>query len=164
MVASIASDSPKVGSAHQKRASSGIDSNVVIRTLREHPGAMKTFGENLIFQLNRLDNGPEDLCVALLILKVRASERPADQRRFCTFFSPRRAQSTFYTSTMPVSWSISSFASSSTCQTRARACVCSATRLTDAASAYLPSSSSSAPEQHSATYLSVQAAPDTPRP
>ena len=72
MVASLGgTGSPALSAPTHKRSASQADSNVVIRTLRQHPGAMKTFGENLIFQLNRLDGSAENLCVALLILKVR---------------------------------------------------------------------------------------------
>ncbi|GAA5940481.1 Ldb17p [Sporobolomyces koalae] len=44
--------------------------NFVLETLKERGETCKTFGENIIFILNRADGTPDSLCVALLILKV----------------------------------------------------------------------------------------------
>ena len=94
MVASLGgTGSPALNASTHKRAGSQVDTNVVIRTLRQHPGAMKTFGENLIFQLNRLDGSAENLCVALLILKVRieAATELKPQVLYVLFTSPGTA-------------------------------------------------------------------------
>ncbi len=78
---------------HKKSSSSGGDrDNLVLKILKDKLGESKTFGENLIFILNRLSKSssavreasrltysadssshqasPEDLCVSLLILKI----------------------------------------------------------------------------------------------
>lgn len=44
--------------------------NRIIRILVRRGGNSATFGENLIFMLNRAKHTPEDLCVQLLILKL----------------------------------------------------------------------------------------------
>ncbi|KAF8523800.1 hypothetical protein BU17DRAFT_43493 [Hysterangium stoloniferum] len=44
--------------------------NRVIRILLRRLGSSKTFGENLIFMLNRADGSPEDRCMQLLVLKI----------------------------------------------------------------------------------------------
>ncbi|TBU39340.1 hypothetical protein BD309DRAFT_440440 [Dichomitus squalens] len=44
--------------------------NRVLRTLMSRAGSSPTFGENLIFMLNRADRTPEDLCMQLLVLKL----------------------------------------------------------------------------------------------
>ncbi|KAI8451175.1 hypothetical protein BY996DRAFT_4586336, partial [Phakopsora pachyrhizi] len=45
--------------------------NIVIETMKHRLGETKTFGENLIFILNRASHSsPEGLCVSLLILKI----------------------------------------------------------------------------------------------
>lgn len=58
--ASSHSTASKVTRTHQKKASSGSgdieereEANVVLRTIRDYMGSHKTFGENLIFILNR---------------------------------------------------------------------------------------------------------------
>ncbi|ORX33276.1 hypothetical protein BD324DRAFT_640340 [Kockovaella imperatae] len=44
--------------------------NRVLMVLMKRLGSSKTFGENVIFMLNRAKNTPEDLCMQLLILKI----------------------------------------------------------------------------------------------
>ncbi|KAF8062409.1 hypothetical protein FPV67DRAFT_270108 [Lyophyllum atratum] len=44
--------------------------NRVLRVLLRRLGSSKTFGENMIFMLNRAGRTPEDLCMQLLILKI----------------------------------------------------------------------------------------------
>ncbi|GFZ49036.1 hypothetical protein JCM24511_06786 [Saitozyma sp. JCM 24511] len=44
--------------------------NRVLMVLMRRLGSSKTFGENVIFMLNRAENTPEDLCMQLLILKI----------------------------------------------------------------------------------------------
>ena len=44
--------------------------NRVLRILMSRAGSSPTFGENLIFMLNRADRTPEDLCMQLLVLKL----------------------------------------------------------------------------------------------
>ncbi|GAA5999166.1 Ldb17p [Rhodotorula paludigena] len=44
--------------------------NTVLEVLREKEHESKTFGENIIFILNRADGTPDSLCVSLLILKI----------------------------------------------------------------------------------------------
>ncbi|BGP56906.1 hypothetical protein JCM8202_005719 [Rhodotorula sphaerocarpa] len=44
--------------------------NTVLEVLKVKEHESKTFGENVIFILNRADNTPDSLCVSLLILKI----------------------------------------------------------------------------------------------
>ncbi|KAJ7032502.1 hypothetical protein C8F04DRAFT_1357990 [Mycena alexandri] len=44
--------------------------NRVLRVLMRRWGSTKTFGENMIFMLNRAQRTPEDLCLQLLVLKI----------------------------------------------------------------------------------------------
>nr|GAT58111.1 predicted protein [Mycena chlorophos] len=44
--------------------------NRVLRVLMRRLGSSKTFGENMIFMLNRAERTPEDLCMQLLVLKL----------------------------------------------------------------------------------------------
>nr|XP_019008840.1 uncharacterized protein I206_06524 [Kwoniella pini CBS 10737]OCF47621.1 hypothetical protein I206_06524 [Kwoniella pini CBS 10737] len=44
--------------------------NRVLVVLMRRLGSSKTFGENMIFMLNRAENTPDDLCAQLLILKI----------------------------------------------------------------------------------------------
>ncbi|KAG7528622.1 hypothetical protein FFLO_06045 [Filobasidium floriforme] len=44
--------------------------NRVLGVLMSRLGNSKTFGENVIFMLNRCQNTPDDLCVQLLLLKI----------------------------------------------------------------------------------------------
>ncbi|KAM0750844.1 hypothetical protein T439DRAFT_325897 [Meredithblackwellia eburnea MCA 4105] len=46
------------------------DPNLVLEVLRMREGDSKTFGENIIFILNRSNGSPDSLCVSLLILKI----------------------------------------------------------------------------------------------
>ncbi|KAL0071200.1 pre-rRNA processing [Marasmius tenuissimus] len=45
-------------------------SNRVLRVLMRRLNSSKTFGENMIFMLNRAEHTPEDLCMQLLVLKL----------------------------------------------------------------------------------------------
>ncbi|KAI9635596.1 uncharacterized protein MKK02DRAFT_26305 [Dioszegia hungarica] len=45
-------------------------SNRVLMVLMRRLGSSKTFGENIIFMLNRAENTAEDMCMQLLILKM----------------------------------------------------------------------------------------------
>ncbi|KAJ2919761.1 hypothetical protein MD484_g678, partial [Candolleomyces efflorescens] len=51
-------------------AKSGEPSNRVVRVLMRRLGMSKTFGENMIFMLNRAKHTSEDMCMQLLILKL----------------------------------------------------------------------------------------------
>ncbi|KAJ7628756.1 hypothetical protein FB45DRAFT_834743 [Roridomyces roridus] len=44
--------------------------NRVLRVLMRRLGSSQTFGENMIFMLNRAQRTPEDLCMQLLVLKL----------------------------------------------------------------------------------------------
>ncbi|KAL8287609.1 hypothetical protein RQP46_003467 [Phenoliferia psychrophenolica] len=46
------------------------DPNLVLEVLKGREGDSKTFGENIIFILNRSNGSPDSLCVSLLILKI----------------------------------------------------------------------------------------------
>ncbi|KAI5480732.1 hypothetical protein MNV49_007659 [Pseudohyphozyma bogoriensis] len=46
------------------------EGNLVLKALKEREGDSKTFGENVIFILNRSNGTPDSLCVSLLILKL----------------------------------------------------------------------------------------------
>ncbi|KAK4694657.1 hypothetical protein P7C70_g8696, partial [Phenoliferia sp. Uapishka_3] len=46
------------------------DPNLVLEVLKGREGDSKTFGENIIFILNRSNGSPDSLCVSLLILKL----------------------------------------------------------------------------------------------
>lgn len=47
-----------------------ISNNLVLNVLTRRLGSSKTFGENLIFILNRARDSKEDVCVKLLVLKI----------------------------------------------------------------------------------------------
>ncbi|CAK5277961.1 unnamed protein product [Mycena citricolor] len=68
MVASLPSESEKHHS--DKHPSSSEPANRVLRILMRRLGSSKTFGENMIFMLNRAEHTPEDLCMQLLVLKL----------------------------------------------------------------------------------------------
>ncbi|GAA99104.1 uncharacterized protein L969DRAFT_49264 [Mixia osmundae IAM 14324] len=70
MVALAASKPNGDAKRSKKETSLDADANLVLRIMRRQLGSSKTFGENLIFILNRLDHSSESLCVALLILKI----------------------------------------------------------------------------------------------
>ncbi|KAF9463233.1 hypothetical protein BDZ94DRAFT_1259432 [Collybia nuda] len=69
MVASLLSDvdvpAPKPNGTELSESK-----NRVLRVLMRRLGSSKTFGENMIFMLNRAQRTPEDLCMQLLILKI----------------------------------------------------------------------------------------------
>ncbi|KAL5514679.1 hypothetical protein ACEPAG_1995 [Sanghuangporus baumii] len=46
------------------------ENNRVLRVLMLRLNSSKTFGENMIFMLNRAGRSPEDLCMQLLVLKI----------------------------------------------------------------------------------------------
>ncbi|KAL7413658.1 hypothetical protein BDY24DRAFT_389190 [Mrakia frigida] len=62
--AGSSTSTPVEGAGEAKRA------NRVLAVLLRRLGASKTFGENMIFMLNRAEATPEDLCMQLLILKI----------------------------------------------------------------------------------------------
>ncbi|KIK63179.1 hypothetical protein GYMLUDRAFT_41504 [Collybiopsis luxurians FD-317 M1] len=51
-------------------AAGGETGNRVLLVLMRRLGSSKTFGENMIFMLNRAQRTPEDLCTTLLVLKL----------------------------------------------------------------------------------------------
>ncbi|CAK5263316.1 unnamed protein product [Mycena citricolor] len=69
MVASLPSESEKHHS-DKHPSSSSEPANRVLRILMRRLGSSKTFGENMIFMLNRAEHTPEDLCMQLLVLKL----------------------------------------------------------------------------------------------
>ncbi|KAG7450939.1 uncharacterized protein BT62DRAFT_984253 [Guyanagaster necrorhizus] len=52
------------------REQSGVEQNRVLRVLMRRLGSSKTFGENMIFMLNRAQRTSDDLCMQLLVLKL----------------------------------------------------------------------------------------------
>ncbi|KAL4076866.1 hypothetical protein V8B97DRAFT_1511996 [Scleroderma yunnanense] len=59
--------------AHRKSAPSGMSANFcnrVLDVLKSRLGSSKTFGQNMIFMLNRASNSTEDLCMQFLVLKL----------------------------------------------------------------------------------------------
>ncbi|KAG6834984.1 hypothetical protein H0H93_005916 [Arthromyces matolae] len=65
MVASIGNQAEHITTTPESDSKNRL-LNVLMRRL----GATKTFGENMIYMLNRADRTPEDLCMQLLILKL----------------------------------------------------------------------------------------------
>ncbi|KAJ7050443.1 hypothetical protein C8F01DRAFT_1068001 [Mycena amicta] len=64
MVASLPNETPEhAGEPSEPR-------NRVLRVLMRRLGSSQTFGENMIFMLNRAERTPEDLCMQLLVLKL----------------------------------------------------------------------------------------------
>ncbi|TFK29466.1 hypothetical protein FA15DRAFT_582172 [Coprinopsis marcescibilis] len=63
MVAGLDTDGKKPAKPEEPR-------NRVIRILLRRASMSQTFGENMIFMLNRAKHTPEDFCMALLILKL----------------------------------------------------------------------------------------------
>ncbi|TDL27855.1 hypothetical protein BD410DRAFT_713183 [Rickenella mellea] len=55
---------------HHGHGHSDEDQNRVLIVLMRRLGSSKTFGENMIFMLNRANRTPEDLCMQLLVLKI----------------------------------------------------------------------------------------------
>ncbi|KAI0356846.1 hypothetical protein OH77DRAFT_174652 [Trametes cingulata] len=73
MVASLHPHTPQTqnGFAQQQEGPrTPEESNRVLRVLMSRVGSSPTFGENLIFMLNRADRTAEDLCMQLLVLKL----------------------------------------------------------------------------------------------
>ncbi|KAJ7918154.1 hypothetical protein B0H13DRAFT_2438153 [Mycena leptocephala] len=66
MVASLSNDSD----ATTPPPAPSEPKNRVLRVLMTRLGSSKTFGENMIFMLNRAQRTPEDLCMQLLVLKI----------------------------------------------------------------------------------------------
>lgn len=170
MVASVdaSHDSPVPGSphhSHKKRKSEPIQTNRVLKTLSEMLGALKTFGENLIFILNRLGGLPElspDIADAEQTRRRKASASLCSSSKCSTCFSARRRLSSTSTRTTSASSSTSSFVSSLTCQTRAKGCGVaiplprtSELKATRTAPAHLSTRPPSTPHQYSATRTSV---------
>ncbi|GLB45161.1 putative protein of unknown function (DUF2013) [Lyophyllum shimeji] len=63
MVASLGNEIEQVTNDSESK-------NRVLRVLMRRLGSSKTFGENMIFMLNRAGRTPDDLCMQLLILKI----------------------------------------------------------------------------------------------
>ncbi|PLW56531.1 hypothetical protein PCANC_01525 [Puccinia coronata f. sp. avenae] len=64
---------PHASRHHRRRShhASDVENNIIIRTMKRRLDESKTFGENLIFILNRASHSTsEGLCVSLLILKI----------------------------------------------------------------------------------------------
>ncbi|KAK8846670.1 hypothetical protein IAR55_005757 [Kwoniella newhampshirensis] len=55
---------------NQDQSEDAKRNNRVLVVLMRRLGSSKTFGENMIFMLNRAENSPDDLCMQLLILKI----------------------------------------------------------------------------------------------
>ncbi|KAJ6498179.1 hypothetical protein C8R47DRAFT_1113177 [Mycena vitilis] len=66
MVASLSNEPDSPASA----PATSEQKNRVLRVLMRRLGSSKTFGENMIFMLNRAQRTPEDLCMQLLVLKI----------------------------------------------------------------------------------------------
>ncbi|KAE9393229.1 hypothetical protein BT96DRAFT_829535 [Gymnopus androsaceus JB14] len=70
MVASLG-DEPGAPPAPNSNSHRSTESkNRVLRVLMRRLGSTQTFGENMIFMLNRAQRTPEDLCMQLLVLKL----------------------------------------------------------------------------------------------
>ncbi|KAI0649712.1 hypothetical protein C8Q79DRAFT_1006058 [Trametes meyenii] len=71
MVASLAPPkSPNVPTPQQDSTPGPEGTNRILRVLMARVGYSPTFGENLVFMLNRADRTAEDLCMQLLVLKL----------------------------------------------------------------------------------------------
>ncbi|KAI0372566.1 hypothetical protein BV20DRAFT_79262 [Pilatotrama ljubarskyi] len=73
MVASLHPHTPQTQNGFRQQqddSPSPESSNRVLRVLMSRAGSSPTFGENLIFMLNRADRTAEDLCMQLLVLKL----------------------------------------------------------------------------------------------
>ncbi len=71
MVSTLASGGSSHLSAKTASRNGGRPANLVLNVLKVRLNASRTFGENLIFILNRASSrDEEDLCVRLLILKL----------------------------------------------------------------------------------------------
>ncbi|KAJ3823630.1 hypothetical protein F5880DRAFT_1694486 [Lentinula raphanica] len=69
MVASIGNEGNNSNRHHTPSSTSDSD-NRVLRVLMRRLGSTQTFGENMIFMLNRAQRTPEDMCMQLLVLKL----------------------------------------------------------------------------------------------
>ncbi|KAJ3753093.1 hypothetical protein EV360DRAFT_54036 [Lentinula raphanica] len=69
MVASIGNEGNNSNRHHTPTSTSEAD-NRVLRVLMRRLGSTQTFGENMIFMLNRAQRTPEDMCMQLLVLKL----------------------------------------------------------------------------------------------
>ncbi|KAL0575396.1 pre-rRNA processing [Marasmius crinis-equi] len=67
MVVSVNNGAPMDNGKAEPHAAA---SNRVLRVLMRRLNSSKTFGENMIFMLNRAEHTPEDLCMQLLVLKL----------------------------------------------------------------------------------------------
>ncbi|KAI0061223.1 hypothetical protein BV25DRAFT_1827099 [Artomyces pyxidatus] len=65
MVAALKVQEPHKGQGHKP-----APENRVLQVLKRRHGASQTFGENMIFMLNRAGRSPEDLVMQLLVLKI----------------------------------------------------------------------------------------------
>ncbi|KAI0634529.1 hypothetical protein C8Q77DRAFT_1194633 [Trametes polyzona] len=73
MVASLQPHTPQAQNGfatQQDKSRSPEQTNRVLRVLMLRASSSPTFGENLIFMLNRADRTAEDLCMQLLVLKL----------------------------------------------------------------------------------------------
>ncbi|KAH9944901.1 hypothetical protein B0H21DRAFT_745085 [Amylocystis lapponica] len=74
MVASLHPQTPHVDGKfpdpQDRDATKPETTNRVLRVLMSRLGSSMTFGENMIFMLNRANRTPEDLCMQLLVLKI----------------------------------------------------------------------------------------------
>ncbi|KAJ3544659.1 hypothetical protein NM688_g5716 [Phlebia brevispora] len=68
MVASLQPQTPHVEAKRESKRPE--DYNRVLRILMARMGSSMTFGENMIFMLNRAGRSPEDLVMQLLVLKI----------------------------------------------------------------------------------------------
>jgi len=62
--------SPHEHESNEKKAEKAESENRVMRVLMARLGSSMTFGENMIFMLNRADRSSEDICMQLLVLKL----------------------------------------------------------------------------------------------
>ncbi|EJD01900.1 uncharacterized protein FOMMEDRAFT_147075 [Fomitiporia mediterranea MF3/22] len=69
MVATVSSSTSSNGHKDSKHLPAE-QNNRVLRVLMLRLNSSKTFGENMIFMLNRAGRTPEDLCMQLLVLKI----------------------------------------------------------------------------------------------
>ncbi|KAG9226907.1 hypothetical protein CCMSSC00406_0003420 [Pleurotus cornucopiae] len=70
MVASLSAQSSELVDPNADPAQPSTIKNRVLRVLMRRLNSTKTFGENMIFMLNRAERTPEGLCMQLLVLKI----------------------------------------------------------------------------------------------
>ncbi|TFY54631.1 hypothetical protein EVJ58_g8745, partial [Rhodofomes roseus] len=70
MVAALHSHEENGGGKHNHGDHKTENDNRVLQVLMARRGSSMTFGENMIFMLNRASRSPEDLCMQLLVLKL----------------------------------------------------------------------------------------------